>query len=129
MDMSDLFSGKSGVFTLLLVVFVMIVSIVIKYVDMVTLTPAKVGSELGEIYSRVDDVRPLEVLKAEFLREWGRYRRSDECSDAVSASCTYPGNGFEGDVYIVSYADSIEFPGFPILHRQLRIERSMRRNN
>lgn len=123
--MSDLFSGKSGVFAFLLIVLVMIVSIAIKYANMATLTPAKVSSELDDVYSRIADVRPMSLLKAEFLMEWGNYRTSDECSDAVSASVLYSGNGFEGDVYVVTYADSIEFPGFPTLRRQFRIEKPM----
>jgi len=127
--MSDMLSGKSGLFTFLLIVLVMIVSITIKYVNMVTLTPAKVSSELEEVFSRVDNVSPLSLRKAEFLMEWSRFRDSDECSDAVSASRMYSGNGFEGDVYIVSYADSIEFPGFPTIHRQFRIEKPMRHGN
>ncbi len=124
--MSDLLSGKSGLFTFLLTLLVLIVSVVIRYVSMVSLTPAHVRDELEEIFTRVDDVRPLSLQKAEFLIEWGAYRASDECSEAVSASSMYSGNGFEGDVYMVSYPDSIEFPGFPTLHRQFRIEKPMR---
>jgi hypothetical protein len=127
--MSDLFSGKSGVFTFLLVVLVMIISLAIKYAGTVSLTPAKVSSELEEVFNRVADVRPLSLQKAEFLMEWGRYRDSDECSEAVSGSRTHYGNGFEGDLYVVSYTDSIEFPGFPTLIREFRIEKPMRHNN
>ena len=127
--MSDLFSGKSGVFTFLLVVLVMIVSVAIKYAAMVSLTPAKVSGELEEVFNGVAHVRPLSLQKAEFLREWGRYRRSDECSEAVSASITHSGNGFEGDLYIVSYTDSIEFPGLPTIIRQFRIEKPMRHSD
>ena len=123
--MSDYLSGKSGIFTFLLIVLIMVVSIAIKYANMVTLTPAKVSSELDYVFSKVADVRPLSVLKAEFLMEWGNYRSSDECSDAVTASQMFSGNGFEGDVYVVSYPDSIEFPGFPTMHRQFRIEKPM----
>lgn len=127
--MSDLFSGKSGVFTFLLVVLVMIVSVAIKYAAMVSLTPAKVGSELEEVFNSVAQVRPLSLQKAEFLMAWGRYRDSDECSEAVSGSRNHSGNGFERDLYIVSYTDSIEFPGLPTLIRQFRIEKPMRHNN
>lgn len=127
--MSDLFSGKSGLFAFLLVVLIMIISIVIRFVSVVTLTPAKVSSELEEVFTRVEDIRSVSILKVEFLKEWGEYRRSDECSAAVSASVEYPGNGFEGNVYVVSYADSIEFPGFPTFHREFRIEKPMSRRN
>ena len=125
--MSDLFSGRSSFFAFLLVVFVMIVSVVIKYVSVVSLTPAKVSTELEEIFSRVEGMGSISNIKVEFLKEWGEYRRSDECSEAVSASQTYPGNGFEGNVYVVAYADSIEFPGLPTFHREFRIEKPMRR--
>jgi len=125
--MSDILSGRSGVFTFLLVVLVMIVSVVLKYESMVTLTPAKVSRELEEVYGRVADVAPLSLRKAEFLMQWGNYRESDECSNTVSASRFYSGNGFEGDVYVVSYTDSIEFPGLPTLYRNFRIERPMGR--
>ncbi len=127
--MSDLLSGRSGLFTFLLVALLMILSVVIKYVSVVSLTPAKVRTELDEIFCRVEDVGSISILKVEFLKEWGEYRRSDECSGAVSASRTHSGNGFEGDVYVVSYADSIEFPGFPIFHCEFRIEKPMRRSN
>jgi len=124
--MSDLFSSKSGLFKFLLVVLLLVVSIVFKYVNMVTLKPAGVQGELNEVFSRVAHVRPMSLLKAEFLMEWGEYRNSDECSEAVAASRLYSGNGFENDVYVVSYADSIEFPGFPTLSQQFRIEKPMR---
>ncbi len=126
--MSDILSGKSGIFTFLLVLLVMIVSVLLKYESMVTLTPSKVSRELEEVYARVADVMPLSLRKAEFLMQWGNYRNSDECSNTVSASRLYAGNGFEGDVYVVSYTDSIEFPGLPTLRRQFRIERPMGRN-
>lgn len=124
-----MFSGKSGLFTFLLVVFILIVSVTIKYLSVVSLKPAKVRAELEEIFSRVDNVTPISLLKAEFLKEWGEYRYSDECSWAVSASRMYSGNGFEGDAYVVTYADSIEFPGFPTFHCEFRIEKPMRRTN
>ena len=127
--MSDIFSGRSGLFAFLLVVLLMILSVVIKFVSVVSLTPAKVSSELEEVFCRVEGIGSISILKVEFLKEWGEYRRSDECSSAVSASQTYPGNGFEGNVYVVSYADSIEFPGFPTFHREFHIEKSMRRDN
>jgi hypothetical protein len=127
--MSDYFSGKSGVFVFLLAVLVMIVSVAIKYVGMVSQTPANVSGELEEVFSRVEAVRPLSLQKAEFLMEWGRYRDSDECSEAVSASRTYSGSGFEGDIYVVTYTDSIEFPALPTLVRQFRIEKPMRHGN
>ncbi|RKZ10249.1 hypothetical protein DRQ25_03545 [Candidatus Fermentibacteria bacterium] len=127
MDMSDIISGRSGLFAFLLVVLVLIVSVVIKYVSVVTLTPAKVSTELEEIFCRVEGMGSISTIKVEFLKEWGEYRRSEECSEAVSASQTYSGNGFEGNSYIVTYADSIEFPGFPTFHREFRIEKPMRR--
>lgn len=122
-----MFSGRSGLYAFILVVFLLIISVVIKYVSMVTLTPAKVSSELEEIFSSVEGIGTTERVKVQFLIEWGEYRRSAECSEAVSASQTYSGNGFEGNSYIVTYADSIEFPGFPTLHREFRIEKPMRR--
>ena len=125
--MSDIFSGRSGLYAFLLVVLVMIISVVIKYVSVVTLTPAKVSSELEEIFCSVEDMGSISTVKVEFLKEWGEYRRSDECSDAVSASQRYSGNGFEGSSYIVTYADSIEFPGFPTFRREFRIEKPMSR--
>ncbi len=127
--MSDLFSGRSGLFAFLLVVLIMIISVVIRFVSVVTITPAKVSSELEEVFTRVEDIGAISMLKVEFLKEWGEYRRSDECSAAVSASVEYPGNGFEGNVYVVSYADSIEFPGLPTFHREFRVERAMSRRN
>ena len=122
-----MFSGRSGLYAFFLLVFLLIISVVIKYVSMVTLTPAKVSSELEEIFCTVEGIGTIERVKVQFLIEWGEYRRSAECSDAVSASQTYSGNGFEGNSYIVTYADSIEFPGFPTLHREFRIEKPMRR--
>lgn len=122
-----MFSGRSGLYAFILVVFLLIISVVIKYVSMVTLTPAKVSSELEEIFCSVEGIGTTERVKVQFLIEWGEYRRSAECSEAVSASQTYSGNGFEGNSYIVTYADSIEFPGFPTLHREFRIEKPMRR--
>ncbi len=122
-----MFSGRSGLYAFLLIVLVMIVSVAIKYVNVVVLKPAKVSSELEEVFSRVEGIGAISMLKVEFLNEWGEYRRSDECSEAVSASQTYSGNGFEGNSYIVTYADSIEFPGFPTFHREFRIEKPMRR--
>ncbi|MCK5117793.1 MAG: hypothetical protein KAR44_14445 [Candidatus Aegiribacteria sp.] len=127
--MSDLFSGRSGLFAFLLVVLVMILSVVIRFVSVVTLAPAKVSSELEEVFTRVEGIGTINDIKVEFLKEWGEYRRSDECSAAVSASTEYPGNGFEGNVYVVSYPDSIEFPGFPTFRREFRVERSMSRRN
>ena len=124
-----MFSGKSGLFAFLLIVFVMIISVVVKYVSVVSLTPAKVSSELEEVFGRVEGIGSISIVKVEFLKEWGEYRRSDECSAAVSASQTHSGNGFEGNVYVVSYADSIEFPGFPAFYREFRIEKPMSRRN
>jgi hypothetical protein len=125
--MSDMLSGRSGLFAFILVVFLMIISVVIKYVSVVALTPAKVSSELEDVFCMVEDMGAISIIKVEFLKEWGEYRRSDECSDAVSASQTYSGNGFEGNSYVVTYADSIEFPGLPTFHREFRIEKPMRR--
>ena len=121
-----MFSGKSSLFTFLLIVLIMIVTVVIKFVSVVTLTPAKVSGELDEIFSSVEGVSNIQV---EFLKEWGDYRISDECSGAVSASRLYSGSGFEGNVYVVTYADSIEFPGFPTFRREFRVERPMSRRN
>ena len=127
--MSGLFSGRSGLFAFLLVTLLMIVSVGMKYVNIISLKPASVRGELEEMFDRVADVSPMSLMKAEFLREWGAYRSSDECSGVVAASRMYSGNGFEGDVYIVSYTDSIEFPGLPTLRIDFRIEKSMRRGN
>lgn len=124
--MSEIFSGRKALYTLLLVIFIMVVSIAVKYVQMTAITPGRVSSELDRVYSSVKDVRPMSLLKAQFLMEWGRYRNSDECSAAVAASSEYPGNGFEGDVYVVSYPDSLEFPGFlPTLTRQFRVTKRL----
>ncbi len=125
--MSDLFSGKSGLYTFLLVLLVMIVSVVIKYFNVVSLKPAAVHAELEEIFISVENVRPMSLMKAEFLMAWGKYRNSDECSGAVSVSRL--SSGFEGDVYVVSYADSIEFPGLPTFHCQFSLEQPMGRRN
>ena len=128
--MSDLFSCKSGLIAFLLVLLVMIVSVMIKYASVVFLTPAKVSAELNEVLRSVEGAGSISLLKVEFLKEWGEYRRSDECSGAVSSSQLYSGNGFiEGDIYVVTYADSIEFPGFPTFRCQFRIEKPMRRIN
>ncbi len=122
--MSEVFSGRNGLYALLLVILLMVVSVAVKYVRMNSLTPGRVSSELDDIYERVDDVRPLSLLKAQFLMEWGNYRNSEECSRAVASSRNYSGNGFEGDVYVVTYVDSIEFPGFlPTISRQFRVTR------
>ncbi|MEN8208515.1 MAG: hypothetical protein ABFR50_04605 [Candidatus Fermentibacteria bacterium] len=123
--MSDLFSGRSGLYAFLLVVFVMIVSIGIKYLNVVTFTPSKVSSELEEVFNRVEGIGSIAMLKVEFLKEWGDYRISDECSEAVSFSIE--NSGFEGDVYYISYPDSIEFPGLPTMRFEFRIEKPMRR--
>jgi hypothetical protein len=106
----------------------MVVSIAYKYVNMSSITPGRVSGELDMVYERVQDVRPMSLLKAQFLMEWGHYRESDECSAAVSASMNSSGNGFEGDVYVVTYTDSIEFPGFlPTIRKEFRITRRMDR--
>ncbi|MFO8183035.1 MAG: hypothetical protein R6U39_02555 [Candidatus Aegiribacteria sp.] len=111
---------------LVLVIFIMVVSVAVKYVQMTAITPGRVSGELDRVYDRVSDVRPMSLLKAQFLMEWGRHRNSEECSAAVAASREYPGNGFEGDVYVVTYADSIEFPGFlPTLTRQFRVTKRL----
>jgi len=125
--MSDLFSGKSGLFAFLLVLLVMIVSVVVKYFTVVSIKPAAVHAELQEIFISVEDVRPLSLLKANFLMEWGKYRDSDECSSAVSASRL--SSGFVGDIYTVSYTDSIEFPGLPTFHCQFSLEQPMGRRD
>lgn len=123
--MSGFFSGRSGFFTFLLVILVMIVSVAIKFVNVYSLKPATVSGELNEIFSMVENVRPLGLRKAEFLMEWSKYRDSDECSDAVSESRMHEGNGFVGDEYIVCYSDSIEFPGIPTFRCHFHIEKSM----
>lgn len=124
--MAEVFSGRKGLYTLILVIFVMVVSVAVKYVQMTAITPGRVSGELDRVYNRVKDVRPMSLLKAQFLMEWGRYRNSEECSAAVAASSEYPGNGFEGDVYVVSYPDSIEFPGIlPNMARQFRVTKRL----
>lgn len=124
--MTEVFSGRNGLYALLLVLLIMVVSIGFKYVRMNSITPGKVSSELDEVYSHVASVRPMSLLKAQFLMEWGNYRNSEQCSDAVASSRNYSGNGFEGDVYVVTYRDSIEFPGFiPTISRQFRVTRRM----
>lgn len=120
--MSDMFSGRSGFFVLLLAVLIMVVAVGVEYLRMTSITPGKVSSELDAVYERVQHVTPLSVLKAQFLMEWGNYRNSDECSDAVAASRFYSGDGFEGNVYVVTYVDSIEFPGvMPTISRSFRV--------
>ncbi|OPL19514.1 MAG: hypothetical protein AVO35_10145 [Candidatus Aegiribacteria sp. MLS_C] len=124
--MTEVFSGRNGLYALLLVLLVMVVSVGFKYVRMTSVTPGKVKGELEEVFSRVSAVRPMSLRKAQFLMEWGNYRNSDQCSGAVSASRDCSGNGFEGDIYVVTYKDSIEFPGFlPTISRQFRVTREM----
>jgi hypothetical protein len=124
--MSEFLSGRNSMFVLLLVLLIMVASVAVKYIKMTSLTPGKVSSELDEIYGRVQDVRPMSLMKAQFLMEWGEYRDSEECSRAVASSVNFRGNGFEGDVYVVTYADSIEFPGFlPTIRKEFRITRRM----
>lgn len=126
--MTEVFSGRNGLYALLLVILIMIVSVAFRYVKMTSITPGTVSGELDEIYELVEDVRPLSLLKAQFLMEWGNYRNSDQCSAAVAASRDYAGNGFEGDVYVVTYVDSIEFPGFlPTISRQFRVTKRIGR--
>lgn len=123
--MSDFLAGRSGLFTFLLVMVLLILSVVLKYVGMTTATPTGVKGELDEVFSRVSTIHPVSLRKAEFLKEWGEYRSSEECSQAVSSSRFLAGNGFQGDVYVVTYSDSIEFPGFPTLRRTFSIEKPM----
>lgn len=123
--MSDFLSGRSGLFTFLLVMVLLVVSVVLKYVSMTTATPTKVKGELDEVFSRVSSIHPVSLRKAEFLKEWGEYRNSEQCSRAVSSSRFLAGNGFQGDVYVVTYRDSIEFPGFPTMRRSFSIEKPM----
>lgn len=124
--MTEVFSGRNGLYALLLVLLLMVVSIGFKYVRMNSITPGRVKGELEEVFSRVSAVRPIQQRKVQFLLEWSSYRNSDQCSGAVAASRECPGNGFEGDVYVVTYRDSIEFPGFlPTIGRQFRVTREM----
>ena len=123
--MSDFLTGRSGLFTFLLVMVLLVVSVALKYVGMTTATPTRVKGELDDVFRSVSSINPVSLRKAEFLKEWGEYRNSEECSPAVSSSSLLSGNGFQGDVYVVTYRDSIEFPGFPTMRRTFSIEKPM----
>ncbi|MCK4671164.1 MAG: hypothetical protein KAT47_01390 [Candidatus Aegiribacteria sp.] len=123
--MLDFLSRRNNLYAIILAVVILVVSVAAKYVNVLYSTPSRVQSELNEIYEEVENIHPVSLRKAEFLIKWGEYRNSDECSDAVYRSLFYSGSGFDGNVYVVSYPDSIEFPGLPTFRRQLRIEKPM----
>jgi len=123
--MSSILSGRSGFFAFLIAILFMVVSVVYKYINMTSITPGRVSHELDQVFSEVGSVRPMSLLKAEFLMEWGEYRSSERCSEAVSASTRYSGDGFQGDHYVVTYQDSIEFPGITTLRQRFSIEKKM----
>ncbi len=123
--MLDLLKGRKNFYTILLAVLILFISVAVKYIDVLYMTPSRVQSELNRVYKEVENIRPVSLRKAEFLIKWGEYRSSEECSDAVSQSRFYYGSGFEGNIYVVSYPDSIEFPGLPTFRRQFRIEKPM----
>lgn len=123
--MVDMFSGKSPVFAILLALLLLVVLVAVKVVNVMTWTPGRVRGELNDVFTQVQNISPMSLRKAEFLILWGDYRLSEDCSDAVVRSRDYPGNGFDGNTYVVVYSDSVEFPGFPTFHREIRIEKSM----
>ncbi len=123
--MLDFLSRRNNLYAIILAVVILVVSVAAKYVNVLYSTPSRVQSELNEIYEEVENIHPVSLRKAEFLIKWGEYRNSDECSDAVYRSLFYSGSGFDGNVYVVSYPDSIEFPGLPTFRRQFRIEKPM----
>ena len=123
--MLEILSCRDNLYAILLTILILVVSIAAKYVIVLVSTPSRVQGELNEIYEKVENIYPVSLRKAEFLIKWGEYRNSDECSDAVYRSLFYSGSGFDGNVYAVSYPDSIEFPGLPTFRRQFRIEKPM----
>ncbi|MCK4506860.1 MAG: hypothetical protein KAW14_14685 [Candidatus Aegiribacteria sp.] len=123
--MLDILSRRDNLYAVLLTILILAVSVAVKYVNVLYSTPSRVQSELNEIYEEVESIHPVSLRKAEFLIKWGEYRNSDECSNAVYQSLFYSGSGFEGNIYVVSYPDSIEFPGLPTFRRQFRIEKPM----
>lgn len=123
--MLDILSRRNNLYAVLIAVVILVISVAVKYVNVLYSTPSRVQSELNEIYEEVENIYPVSLRKAEFLIKWGEYRNSDECSNAVYQSLFYSGSGFVGNVYVVSYPDSIEFPGLPAFRRQFRIEKPM----
>ncbi len=123
--MLDILSRRNNLYAILLAILILVVSVAVKYINVLYWTPSRVSSELSEIYEEVEGIRPVSLRKAEFLIKWGEYRNSDGCSNAVHQSLFPSGTGFEDNVYVVSYPDSIEFPGLPAFRRQFRIEKPM----
>ncbi|MCK5064948.1 MAG: hypothetical protein KAQ97_06680 [Candidatus Fermentibacteraceae bacterium] len=123
--MLDFLSRKNNLYAIILSVVILVVSVAVKYINVLYMTPSRIQSELNEVYEEVKNIHPVSLRKVEFLIKWGEYRNSDECSNAVYQSLFETGSGFEGNVYVVSYPDSIEFPGLPNFHRQFRIEKPM----
>lgn len=121
--MLEILSRRNNLYAIILAVAVLLISVAVKYIIVLFSTPAKVQSEINEVYEEVENNYPLSRRPAEFLIVWGEYRDSDECSNAVYQSVF--GSGFEGNMYVVSYPDSIEFPGLPTFRRQFRIEKLM----
>lgn len=123
--MLEFLSRRNNLYAIILAVVILVISVAVKYVIVLYSTPSRVQSELNEVYEGVENNFPFSRRPAEFLIKWGEYRNSDECSNAVYQSLFYSGSGFEGNVYVVSYPDSIEFPGLPTFRRQFRIEKLM----
>ena len=123
--MLEFLSRRNNLYAIIITAAILVVSVAVKYVIVLYSTPSRVQSELNEIYEEVENIHPVSLRKAKFLIKWGEYRNSDECSNAVYHSLFYSGSGFDGNVYVVSYPDSIEFPGFPTFRRQFRIEKPM----
>lgn len=123
--MLDLLKRRNNLYVIIFAVVILVVSVVIKYVIVLYGTPSRVQGELDEVYEEVMNNYPISRRPVEFLIKWGEYRNSDECSNAVYQSLLYSGTGFVGNVYIVSYPDSIVFPGIPTFRRQFRIEKLM----
>lgn len=123
--MLEFLSRRNNLYAIILAVVVLVVSVAIKYADVLFRTPSRVQSELNEVYEEVANIYPLPRRPAEFLIKWGEYRSSDECSNAVYQSILYSGTGFDGNIYVVCYPDSIEFPGLPTFRSQFRIEKLM----
>jgi hypothetical protein len=123
--MLDFLSRRNNLYAIILAVVILVVSVAVKYVNVLYSTPSRVQSELNEVYEGVENNYPLPRRPEKFRYKWGEYRNSDECSNAVYQSRFYSETGFEGNVYVVSYPDSIEFPGLPTFRRQFRIEKLM----
>lgn len=123
--MLDLLKRRNNLYVIIFAVVILVVSVAVKYVIVLYGTPSRVRSELDEIYEEVENIYPVSRRPAEFLIKWGEYRDSDECSNAVYQSLFCSGTGFESNAYVVSYPDSIVFPGLPPFRRQFRIEKLM----